>query len=429
MSSVHALEGDVFEKIVDPDNLRRAWRRVQGNKGAAGCDEVSVTDFPAWARAHWPRIKSQLQEGTYQPQAVRRVWIPKANGDERPLGIPCVADRVIQQAIAQVLGPIFEGQFSDYSFGFRPGRNAHQAVRRVREYFRQGYRQVVDIDLAAFFDSVNHDVLMRLLALRIRDPRALKLIGRYLRAGVMVEGVKQRTSRGVPQGGPLSPLLANIVLHELDEYLHRQHHKFARYADDFVICVRSAKAAQRVKGNVERFLKKRLKLSINTDKSRVVTSNELEFLGFCFKGTRIVWSDKALHRFKHRVRRLTGRSWGVSMEHRYRELRGYVVGWLNYFALSEVFRPVPELDEWLRRRVRTCYWKRWRRARTKIRHLMALGITLSDAIKAGMSSKGPYRMSRTKVTQMAMSNAWLASQGLVSIKEHWTRFHYPASTA
>ena len=245
----------------------------------------------------------------------------------------------------------------------------------------------------------------------------------------MVDGVKQPTSLGVPQGGPLSPLLANIVLHELDRYLEAQGHRFARYADDFVICVRSARAAQRVKANVTRFLKQRLKLDINHDKSRIVSSNDLEFLGFGFRGTKIVWSDKALHRFKHRVRELTGRSWGVSMEYRYKELRSYVSGWLNYYALSEYYRPIPELDEWLRRRLRTCYWKQWRWPRTKIRHLLAMGIKLKDAIIAGMSSKGPYCMSRTKVTQMAMTNAWLKQQGLISIKETWTRFHYPASTA
>ena len=287
MSNVHALEREVFERIVARENLMRAWQRVKGNKGAAGCDEVGVLDFPAWARAHWPQIKSQLMEGKYQPHAVRRVWIPKANGDQRPLGIPNIADRVIQQAIAQVLGPMFESQFSDYSFGFRPGRNAHQAVKQVREYFRQGYKKVVDIDLAAYFDSVNHDVLMRLVAQRVQDKRVLRLIGRYLRAGVEVDGVKHPTPLGVPQGGPLSPLLANIVLHELDRYLEAQGHRFARYADDFVICVRSIKAAQRVKANVTRFLNKRLKLNINHDKSRVVSSQQLEFLGFCFRGTKI----------------------------------------------------------------------------------------------------------------------------------------------
>jgi RNA-directed DNA polymerase len=341
------------------------------------------------------------------------------------LGIPCIADRVIQQAIAQVLTPIYEPLFSDHSYGFRPGRNAHQAVRQVREDIRSENRIVVDIDLAAFFDSVNHDVLMRLLAKHVRDKRVLKLIGRYLRAGVVIEGVKHPTPLGVPQGGPLSPLLANIVLHELDVYLQQQNCSFARYADDFVICVKSMSAAWRVKANVTRFLEKRLKLGINNDKSRIVPSKQLEFLGFCFRGTKISGCDKALHRFKH----LTGRSWGVSLAYRYRELRRYIVGWMNYFALSEYYRPIPELDEWLRRRMRCCYWKQWRWPRTKISHLVSLGVSLKEAIKTGVSSKGPYAMSRTPITQMAMNNEWLKAQGLVSIKDQWVRFHYPVSTA
>lgn len=429
MTTVHALEPQLLEAIVARDNLQRAWKRVKANKGAAGNDAIAVTDFPAWARQHWPTIKANVMNGDYQPEAVRRVWIPKPNGDKRPLGIPNVADRIIQQAIAQQLAPTFEREFSDHSYGFRPGRNAHQAVKQVRDYIRARHRMVVDIDLAAFFDSVNHDVLMRLIAQRVTDKRVLHLIGRYLRAGVMENGQRQATPRGVPQGGPLSPLLANIVLHELDVYLHQCGHKFARYADDFVICVRSQRAAQRVRENVTRFLENRLKLHINVKKSRIGTSNDLEFLGFCFRGTKIVWSDKALARFKHRIRQLTGRSWGVSLGFRYRELRLYVIGWLNYFALSEYYRPVPELDEWLRRRLRCCYWKQWRWPRTKISHLLNLGIRLDDAIKTGVSSKGPYAMSRTPITQRAMSNKWLAAQGLVSIKDQWVRFHYPVSTA
>lgn len=429
MTIVHALEPSLLEAIVARDNLQRAWKRVKANKGAAGVNAVSVTDFPAWARQHWPIIKAQLLNGDYQPEAVRRVWIPKPNGDKRPLGIPNVADRIIQQAIAQQLAPYFEREFSDHSYGFRPGRNAHQAVRRVRDYLRAKYRIVVDIDLAAFFDSVNHDVLMRLLSQRIRDKRVLQLIGRYLRAGVIENGQRQATPRGVPQGGPLSPLLANIVLHELDVYRHQCGHKFARYADDFVICVRSRRAAERVQANVTRFLENRLKLHVNVNKSRICTSNELEFLGFCFRGTKIIWRDKALNRFKHRIRQLTGRSWGVSLAYRYRELRLYVMGWLNYFALSEYYRPIPELDEWLRRRLRCCYWKQWRWPRTKINHLVSLGVSLKDAIKTGVSSKGPYAMSRTPITQMAMTNKWLTAQGLVSIKDQWVRFHYPVSTA
>ena len=429
MNPMHALEPLSLEAIVTAENLQRAWQRVKANRGAAGIDAVTVAEFPSWAQQYWPRIKAEIIQGTYSPQAVRRVRVPKANGELRPLGIPAIVDRVIQQALAQVLSPVFESQFSEHSYGFRPGRNAHQAVKQVRSYFQAGYTQVVDIDLAAFFDSINHDVLMRLLAQRIHDRRVLKLIGRYLRAGVMVEGVRQPTVLGVPQGGPLSPLLANIVLHELDRCLETRDHRFARYADDFVICLRSHRAAARVMWNVTRFLSRRLKLTVNPTKSRIVASEQLEFLGFCFRRKKIVWSDKTLARFKHRIRELTNRSWGVSMTQRYEELRRYVGGWLNYFALSEYYRPLPELDEWLRRRLRTCYWKQWRWPQTKVRHLVALGVSLKDAIKAAMSSKGPYRMSRTQATQMAMSNAWLKDQGLISIEEQWKHFHYPVSTA
>lgn len=429
MKAAHALEQNLLETIIARDNVLRAWQRVKLNKGAAGVDALTIAEFPQWARQYWPDIKSKLCNTDYQPSAVRRVWIPKPNGELRPLGIPTITDRIIQQAIAQQLTPQFEREFSDNSYGFRAGRNAHQAVRQVREYIRAKYRFIVDIDLAAFFDNVNHDVLMRLLANRVKDKRVLQLIGRYLRAGVVVDGEHQATPKGVPQGGPLSPLLANIVLHELDVYLHQCGHKFARYADDFVICVRSERAAKRVRANVTRFLEKQLKLNVNENKSRVCSSNELEFLGFTFKRNKIVWSDKALHKFKHQIRQLTGRSWGVSLDYRYRELRLYVVGWMNYFALSEYYRPIPELDEWLRRRMRCCYWKMWRWPRTKIKHLLSLGVSEKEAIKTGVSSKGPHTMSRTPITQMAMTNEWLAEQGLVSIRQQWINFHYPASTA
>ncbi len=429
MMTVQALKQNLLEAIVASDNVLRAWQRVKTNKGAAGVDAISIAEFPQWARQHWPEIKSKLLNQDYQPSAVRRVWIPKPNGDKRPLGIPTITDRIIQQAIAQQLAPHFEREFSDNSYGFRPNRNAHQAVKQVREYIRAKHRFIVDIDLAAFFDSVNHDVLMRLLAKHVKDKRVLQLIGRYLRAGVVENGEQHATVMGVPQGGPLSPLLANIVLHELDVYLHQCGHKFARYADDFVICVRSERAVKRVQENVTRFLKKKLKLSVNENKSRVCISSQLEFLGFTFRRNKIVWSDKALHKFKHRIRQLTERSWGVSLNYRYRELRLYLVGWMNYFGLSEYYRPPPELDEWLRRRMRCCYWKMWRWPRTKIKQLMALGVSEKEAIKSGMSSKGPHAMSRTPITQMAMTNEWLAKQGLISIRQQWINFHYPDSTA
>ena len=323
--------------------------------------------------------------------------------------------------------PIFDPEFSEFSYGFRPGRSAHDAVYKVREHIRQGYRVAVDMDLSKFFEKVDHDVLMHRVALKIRDKRVLRLIGKYLRAGVVVKGRLQKSREGVPQGGPLSPLLANILLDDLDKELENRGHKFARYADDFVILVKSERAGLRVKESITRFLKRKLKLRVNQDKSRVSATDKTNFLGFTFKGTKIRWSDKAFREFKRRVKELTGRSWFVSMEYRYKKLSQYIRGWMNYFGISEYYRPIPEIDHWLRRRLRMCYWKRWRYARTKIRNLHKLGTSLKTAIDVGLSRKGPWRLARTLATQTGMTNQWLKDQGLVSVKELWVNIHYPAT--
>jgi RNA-directed DNA polymerase len=312
------------------------------------------------------------------------VEIPKPDGGVRPLGIPTVLDRLIQQAIAQVLVEIFDPTFSELSFGFRPGKSAHDAVKKVREYIREGHRIAVDMDLSKFFDTVNHDVLMYRVARRIRDKRVLRLIGKYLRAGVKVNGRLQSTQKGVPQGGPLSPLLANIVLDDLDKELEKRGHRFVRYADDFIILVKSQRAGERVMKSIRRFLEKKLKLKVNEKKSRVAPTDQSSFLGFAFKGTKIRWSNKAFKEFKRQVRRLTGRSWFVSMDYRMWKLKEYIRGWMNYFGISEhywmnyfgiseFYRPIPIIDEWLRRRIRMCYWKQWRKTRTKVRELLKLG--------------------------------------------------------
>lgn len=282
------------------------------------------------------------------------------------------------------------------------------------------------MDLSKFFDRVNHDVLMHRVAKRIRDKRVLRLIGKYLRAGVKVNGRLHSTRKGVPQGGPLSPLLANILLDDLDKELEERGHKFVRYADDFIILVKSRRAGERVKRSIQRFLERRLKLKVNEDKSSVATTDQTTFLGFTFKGGKIRWSDKAFHEFKRRVKHLTGRSWSVSMGYRLMKLTQYVRGWMNYYGISEYYRPIPELDHWLRRRLRMCYWKRWRYCRTKVRNLKRLGTSLNTAISAGMSRKGPWRLSRTLATQTGMTNQWLKDQGLISIKEQWVNIHYPA---
>jgi RNA-directed DNA polymerase len=352
------------------------------------------------------------------------VEIPKSTGGTRPLGIPAVVDRVIQQAIYQVMMPVFDPDFSEFSYGFRTGRSAHDAVRKVREYIQQGYRIAVDMDLSKFFDRVDHDVLMHRVARKIRDKRVLRLIGKYLRAGVMVKGRLQESREGVPQGGPLSPLLANILLDDLDKELEKRGHKFARYADDFVILVKTERAGLRVKESVTRFLKRKLKLEVNQDKSQVSSTDQTNFLGFTFKGTKIRWSDKAFREFKRRVKRLTGRSWFVSMEYRYKKLSQYIRGWMNYFGISEYYRPIPEIDQWLRRRLRMCYWKRWRYTRTKVRNLRKLGTSLKIAIDVGLSRKGPWRLARTLATQTGMTNQWLKDQGLLSVKELWVNIHY-----
>jgi len=417
----------LLERVFSRENMLRAWKRVKANKGVSGVDGISIAEFPGFTRDRWEDIRKSLLEGTYQPLPVLRVEIPKVDGGTRPLGIPTVLDRLIQQAIAQVLGPIFDHTFSESSFGFRPGRSAHDAVRKVREYIREGYRIAVDMDLSKFFDTVNHDVLMYRVAGRVHDKRLLRLIGRYLRAGVEVNGRLQSTLKGVPQGGPLSPLLANIVLDDLDKELEMRGHRFVRYADDFIVLVKSQSAGERVMISIRRFLERKLKLKVNEKKSCVAPTDQISFLGFTFKGTKIRWSEKAFKGFKRRVRLLTGRSWFVSMDYRLRKLAQHVRGWMNYFGISEHYRPIPELDHWLRRRVRMCYWKRWRRTRTKVRELRKLGTSLKAAISVGLSRKGYWRLSRTLATQSGMTNQWLKEQGVVSIKKIWVNIHYPAT--
>jgi len=363
---------NLLEQMLSRDNVLKAWKRVKANNGAPGIDYMSIEDFPEFAINQWDSIRESLLAGTYQPFPVKRVEIPKPTGGKRPLGIPTVLDRVIQQAMYQVMMPIFDPEFSECSYGFRPGRSAHDAVRQLREYIRQGYRIAVDMDLSKFFDRVIHDVLMHRVASKIRDKRILRLIGKYLRAGVVIKGRLQKSREGVPQGGPLSPLLANILLDDLDKELEKRGHKFVRYADDFVILVRTQRAGLRVK-------------------------------------------------------ELTGRSWFVSMEYRYKKLSQYIRGWMNYFGISEYYRPIPEIDQWLRRRMRMCYWKRWRYTRTKVRELRRLGTSLKAAIDVGLSRKGPWRLARTLATHTGMTNQWLKDQGLLSVKELWVNIHYPAT--
>jgi RNA-directed DNA polymerase len=415
----------LLERILSPENIGEAWNRVRTNKGAPGIDGVTVKEFPDTFRELWPEIRATIFVGEYHPSPVLRVEIPKPDGSKRLLGIPTVLDRLIQQAIAQGLGPIFDPEFSESSCGFRPGRSAHDGIRQVQQ-IRQGYRVAVDLDLAKFFDRVNHDILMNRVARRIKDKRVLRLIGQYLRAGVMVKGRLQATTMGVPQGGPLSPLLANILLDDLDKELEQRGHHFSRYADDAIILVKSQRAGERVMASTRLFLENKLKLEINEKKSKVAPVEKCTFLGFVFIRGKIRWSEKSFQEFKRQIRLLTGRSWFVSMAYRYRKIAEYVRGWMNYYGISEYYRPIPEIDEWLRRRTRMCYWKQWRYTRTKVRNLLRLGTSKRQAILTALSRKGPWHLARTLAAQTGMTNKWLGEQGLISVKDQWVKIHYPA---
>jgi RNA-directed DNA polymerase len=411
----------LLQAVLARDNLKRAYKRVKANKGAPGIDGVHVEDFREHARRHWRQVQQQIEQGRYKPQPVRRVEIPKADGGKRLLGIPTVMDRVIQQAIAQVLTPILDARMSASSFGFRPGRNAHQAIRQVQGYVKAGWRTAVDLDLAKFFDTVNHDLLMRLLGQDIADKGLLKLIAGYLRAGVLVGEHIEPSEVGTPQGGPLSPLLANVLLHQLDCELERRGHRFARYADDLVILVRTQRAGERVMRSITSYLHKSLKLTVNPAKSKVAPMSECSFLSLTIRAGQVRWTDKAQARFKHRIKELSSRSWGVSMRQRMKELGAYVRGWMGYFGISVPWRAIEPLDEWIRRRIRMCYWRRWRLRRTKIRNLIRLGVKPKVAFSHGLSGNSHWHMARTPGLQQALNKEWLQAQGLVSLIPLWKK--------
>jgi RNA-directed DNA polymerase len=419
-------ERTMIEDILEPENLAQAWKRVKANQGAPGIDGMTVEDFPAFAREHWPRIAIAIRKGNYRPAPVRRVWIPKPDGSQRPLGIPTVLDRVIQQAVAQVLGPLFEADFSDHSHGYRPGRSAHQAVAAMEESWKEGRRHAVECDLKSYFDTVNHDRLMNALLAKVRCPRVLGLIRRYLIAGVeLPDGTREATPQGVPQGGPLSPLLANIALDPLDKELESRGHKFARYADDFIVMVKSANAAKRVLASLVRYCEGRLRLIVNRAKSRAAPLKQCAFLGYRIdnKGT-LAWTDKAQHRFKERVREITSRNRGHKVETVIDELKLYIRGWLNYYKLSSTYKEVLALSVWVRRRVRLYYWKQWKQPRTRRRNLLALGADPGKVHMATRSRKGYWRMSQNEIVRHALNNRWLEEQGVPDMRAVWIVLHY-----
>ena len=414
----------VWEAVFARENMQTALKRVESNKGAAGIDGMTVTDLRGYLKAHWLEVRAVLESGKYQPSPVRRVEIPKPDGGVRQLGIPTVIDRLIQQAIAQALTPMFEQVFSPHSYGFRPGRSAHQAVQKSQEYIREGYDWVVDIDLEKFFDRVNHDMLMARVARVVKDKRVLKLIRAYLNSGVMVNGVVMETEEGTPQGGPLSPLLSNIMLTDLDRELEERGHKFVRYADDCNIYVKTQRAGERVMEGVTKYLEKKLKLKVNPKKSRVERVTRAKFLGFSFwkrKGEVLIRiANRAKERFTERMRHLTRRTRPGKMEDIIKEVNQSNRGWIAYYRLATTPSVYQELDEWIRRRLRQILWKRWKRGTTRYRELVKLGVPRERAA-LGAVGTSPWRMSHTPVVHEALNNAYWRKSGLESIAERYAK--------
>src|SRR5271169_4471858 len=415
-----AVAGPSMEVVVERENLKAALAQVKRNKGAAGIDGMSVDDLPAYLKEHWPTILAQLLDGTYKPQPVRRVEIPKASGGVRLLGIPTVLDRLIQQAAMQVLQADWDPTFSETSFGFRPKRSAHQAVERAQAYIASGYAVVVDIDLEKFFDRVNHDILMGLIAKRVADKRILKLIRGFLTAGAMEGGLVSPTEEGTPQGGPLSPLLSNLMLDVLDKELEKRGHHFVRYADDCNIYVRSQRAGERVMTGIERFLAKRLRLKVNKAKSAAAKPSVRKFLGFSFTGgsePRRRIAPQALARFKAKVRELTRRTCGRSLAQIVKELSVYLTGWRGYFGFCQTPSVLRALDEWLRRRLRAIAWKQWKRGPTRFAELRRRGVGRDLAAKTAGSPHGPWRLSNSPALSLSLPNAYFRLLGLTAIAE------------
>ena len=418
-----SAEGEgVWERVLGRENLFAALKRVEANGGAPGIDGMTVEELRPYLKGHWLEVRASLDAGEYQPSPVRRVEIPKPEGGVRLLGIPTVLDRLIQQAVAQVIGPLFEGKFSPHSYGFRPGRRAHDAVKEAQMYIREGYTWVVDVDLEKFFDRVNHDKLMARVARVVKDKRVLTLIRKYLESGVMVNGVVMGTGEGTPQGGPMSPLLANILLDDLDKELERRGHRFVRYADDCNIYVRSKRAGERVMDSVREFLERKLSLKVNARKSAVDRPWKRKFVGFSFywrKGeVRVRVAKQALERCRDRLRRLTRCTRQGTLSDIIQNINEYVMGWTGYFRLADTPSVFEELDGWLRRRLRQLVWKRWKRGKTRWRGLVALGVPRERAA-LGAVGTSPWRMAASPVVHEGLSNAYWRKQGLRSIAERY----------
>jgi RNA-directed DNA polymerase len=418
--SIHEEEEPSLEQMLSSENMKRAWRQVKRNNGAAGVDGMTIEQAVPYLQQHWERVKSNVLEGQYKPQPVRRVDIPKPEGGSRMLGVPSVIDRLLQQAMAQLLSPVFDPTFSESSYGFRPGRSAHQAVHAARDYISQGKTWVVDLDLNKFFDRVNHDILMSKIARRVHDKRILRLIRSWLTAGIMSNGVKHERLEGTPQGGPLSPLLANILLDGLDKKLEAAGHTFCRYADDTNVYVRSERAGQRVLSWMRKYLEGQLKLKVNEAKSSVDRPENRKFLGFTFeRGKRKVKlkiAKKSWDRFRGKVRKTTARGQGVSLGTVIQRLNRYLQGWSGYYRLAETRSKMQEFDAWIRRRLRCFILRQWKRPKTRANELRKLGGKESWGI---ISSKGLWRLSKSKAVHSGLNKQFFLNHKLLSLSEVW----------
>ena len=413
----------LLEKIVDKTNMNCAYKRVKSNKGAHGVDGMKVDELLQYLKENGDQLRQSILDGKHRPNPVRRVEIPKEDGKKRRLGIPTVVDRIVQQAIGQVLTPIFETQFSDNSYGFRPRRSAHDAIRKCQSNIEEGYKYVVDMDLEKYFDSVNQSKLMEVVSRTIKDGRVMSLIHKYLRAGVIVRDSFEKTEVGVPQGGPLSPILSNIMLNELDWELERRGHRFVRYADDLMIFCKSRRSAQRVLNNILPFIEKKLFLKVNKEKTVVDYVGKVKFLGFSFyryKGKiRVRIHPKSVVKMRCKVKELTSRSNGMGNVVRATELRRYIMGWINYFKLADIKKLLLETDSWMRRRIRMIYWKQWKRVRTKLKMLKSLGIRDQKAWEYANTRKSYWRTSSSPILCKSLTNDVIKRFGFQFFLEYY----------
>ena len=419
---------ELLEEILNPNNLNKAYKKVVANKGVAGIDGITVEEEFDYLKENGDRIKNQIRKRRYKPQPVKRVQIPKENGKMRNLGIPTVTDRIIQQAIFQVISPIFEKQFNDNSFGFRPGKSCEQAVIKALEYLNDGYEWIVDIDLEKFFDTVNQDKLITIIGKTITDGDVVSLIRKYLSAGVMEKGIVKPTYVGTPQGGNLSPLLSNIMLNELDKELETRGLNFVRYADDCIILVRSEKAANRVLTSITKFIEKKLGLKVNAEKSKVTRPTQTKYLGFSFWATKGgKWKPKphikSYQKLKRKLKQLTDRSWSISLDNRIKKINYVVRGWVNYFRIANMRQKIIDIDKHLRTRIRVIIWKQWKKTLRRYKALRQLGLTHELAFSCANTRKGYYQICKTTYIQFAINNDRLRKRGLVFLLDQYEKVH------